>query len=830
MGEQVEKRFTWVLKNFSDLQGEPTYSRPFVFAGCNWHIIAYPKGYEKCRHLSLFLGIVNPESLPSGWRRELKFRLSLVNKLWRSETKELEGQQWFDTSSAAWGFKEFIPLSTVRYRDNKFLVGDKLVIVAELHVFPLVVVPTLKIIEPLSCNEVGSQVADVSAGKSASQEKVVFDVSLEIPCVDAFKEGLDDDDDDDGASEKGLDVDEEDASEECSDDDVASEENVDGGSSSATEVGSDDGDASEEGSDDDDALEEGSDDDGSEEGQIDDGTREKSHLNQSISLKDGSLTVGNCGMRCNNVASETEVSNVDYDDAPIEDPGDDDVTEKILFLYSFTLFSLLQVESFLPLSKVWWHLMDHNITIIAELDVMPAILLPGEPANIIKEFQTVKETTDVNGFEVLSSQVKSVKRIFERYPDIAVEFNAKNQHLRNACMNFLLSLVETLCQSLEKLSNEDLVEADIALTYLKDAGFKVEWLEKKLDQLKDKKEKEQSCLARLQEIEENLQKLKQKCSELDVLAEDEKAELSATRTALSFDDLLIACRGIMVKNLRKKITWTIKNFSSLRCEELYSDPFVAGGCKWRLNAFPKGNNVGYLFLFLEVADYKSLPSGWRRQARYLLNIVNQSSSKRSRQTDKERWFEENAIGWGFPSMISLDEINAKDSGFLVNGELKIVVEIDLLEIIGKVDVNGFHLLPSQVESVSRIFENHPETASEVHLKNPNLRTGYMNLLLSLIDTLYQSPQQLPKDDLGEAFYALECLTDAGFKLDWLEKKISQVSEIKEKEKNGEIRRQEIEKELKDLKHKCSDVEAQLEKEKSEALAAKTPISFDDIVQ
>lgn len=71
-------------------------------------------------------------------------------------------------------------------------------------------------------------------------------------------------------------------------------------------------------------------------------------------------------------------------------------------------------------------------------------------------------------------------------------------------MDFLLSLIETLCQSLEELSSEDLVEADVALTYLKDAGFKVEWLEKKLDHVKVKKEKEQFCVARLQEMEDSL--------------------------------------------------------------------------------------------------------------------------------------------------------------------------------------------------------------------------------------------------------------------------------------------------------------------------------------
>lgn len=96
----------------------------------------------------------------------------------------------------------------------------------------------------------------------------------------------------------------------------------------------------------------------------------------------------------------------------------------------------------------------------------------------------------------------------------------------------------TLCQSLEKLSNEDLVEADIALTYSKDTGFKVDWVENKLDQLKEKKEKEQLGLAQLQEMEETILKWKEHCSALQTLAEEEKADLSAIRTALSFDDLV----------------------------------------------------------------------------------------------------------------------------------------------------------------------------------------------------------------------------------------------------------------------------------------------------
>ncbi|KAG7628968.1 MATH/TRAF domain [Arabidopsis thaliana x Arabidopsis arenosa] len=158
-------------------------------------------------------------------------------------------------------------------------------------------------------------------------------------------------------------------------------------------------------------------------------------------------------------------------------------------------------------------------------------------ASDVFEDSSTQGKVDVNGFQVLPSQVEYVRSIFERHPDIAVEFRAKNQHLRTSCMIFLLSLIETLCQSLEELSNEDLVEADIALTYVKDAGFKVDWLEKKLDQVKEKKEKELSDMVQLQEMEDHLLKLKQSCSDLDDLVVKKKDELSVTRSPLSFDDV-----------------------------------------------------------------------------------------------------------------------------------------------------------------------------------------------------------------------------------------------------------------------------------------------------
>ncbi|KAH0892607.1 hypothetical protein HID58_055036 [Brassica napus] len=86
-----------------------------------------------------------------------------------------------------------------------------------------------------------------------------------------------------------------------------------------------------------------------------------------------------------------------------------------------------------------------------------------------------------------------------------------------------------------------------------------------------------------------------------------------------------------------------------------------------------------------------------------------------------------------------------------------------------------------------------------------------------------SPQEVFQDDLSDAYAALGFMRDAGFKLDWLEKKLYEVSERK---KNEEAGLKEMEEDLRDLKHKCSDMEALANEEK---VSAKTPISFDDVV-
>ncbi|KAM0846886.1 hypothetical protein ACQ4PT_055394 [Festuca glaucescens] len=76
-----------------------------------------------------------------------------------------------------------------------------------------------------------------------------------------------------------------------------------------------------------------------------------------------------------------------------------------------------------------------------------------------------------------------------------------------------------------------------------------------------------------------------------------------------------------------RFTWTIENLSRVNAKKLYSETFVVGSFKWRVLIFPRGNNVEFLSMYLDVADSSVLPYGWTRYAQFSLSVVNQIHSK-----------------------------------------------------------------------------------------------------------------------------------------------------------------------------------------------------------
>ncbi|OWM79004.1 MATH domain and coiled-coil domain-containing protein At3g58410-like [Punica granatum] len=129
-----------------------------------------------------------------------------------------------------------------------------------------------------------------------------------------------------------------------------------------------------------------------------------------------------------------------------------------------------------------------------------------------------------------------------------------------------------------------------------------------------------------------------------------------------------------------KFTWTLENFSRLNVRKLYSDEFTAGGCKWRLLVFPKGNNVDYVSIYLDVPDASTLPSGWRREAQFSLIMVNQNHQSSSTRKGSRHTFKAGEADWGFTSFKPLAELHTHINGFLVNDALIVEAEVDVLAV------------------------------------------------------------------------------------------------------------------------------------------------------
>ncbi|KAI7992799.1 Ubiquitin carboxyl-terminal hydrolase 12 [Camellia lanceoleosa] len=166
-----------------------------------------------------------------------------------------------------------------------------------------------------------------------------------------------------------------------------------------------------------------------------------------------------------------------------------------------------------------------------------------------------------------------------------------------------------------------------------------------------------------------------------------------------------------------RFTWTIENFSRVNTKKHYSEVFVVGGYKWRVLIFPKGNNVDYLSMYLDVADSATLPYGWSRYAQFSLAVVNQFHGKLTIRKDTQHQFNARESDWGFTSFMPLSELYDPSRGFLVNDTCVIEADVAVRRIIDY-----------------WTYDSKKETGY-VGLKNQGA-TCYMN---SLLQTLYHIP-------------------------------------------------------------------------------------------
>ncbi|CAA7032753.1 unnamed protein product [Microthlaspi erraticum] len=262
---------------------------------------------------------------------------------------------------------------------------------------------------------------------------------------------------------------------------------------------------------------------------------------------------------------------------------------------------------------------------------------------------------------------------------------------------------------------------------------------------------------------------------------------------------------------RTSFTFEIDNFSE-KGTAISSPTFSSGSCEWLIVVSTRVDSAcESLCLDLGVAYPESLRLGWKRRARFSFSLLNQSCKELQRTSEscslffaqKSRW------GWSFP----LEQIQA--NGVLEKNKLRVKVEVKVVEVVDEgvvtgnetFDFHGFQVLCSQAASVSQHFRNYPDFAVNVRTKNQLVKTTYMNILLGLIETLNKPPDSLSETELNNALSELLELTEAGFKLNWLMKKLIEVS-LEWTKENGDVCRVQV------LREHIKNLEVEMEKEKA----------------
>ncbi|XP_043704401.1 protein RESTRICTED TEV MOVEMENT 3-like [Telopea speciosissima] len=120
----------------------------------------------------------------------------------------------------------------------------------------------------------------------------------------------------------------------------------------------------------------------------------------------------------------------------------------------------------------------------------------------------------------------------------------------------------------------------------------------------------------------------------------------------------------------------IKSFSLLSnssLERYYSGDFEAGGYKWKLCLYPKGdkeeNVEGHISLYLEMSETDSLSPGWEVHALLRFLVLDQRRDKYLTLQDAKgrvKRFRASKTQCGFNRLITLNQFNDPTNGYLVN--------------------------------------------------------------------------------------------------------------------------------------------------------------------
>ncbi|XP_065635173.1 MATH domain and coiled-coil domain-containing protein At3g58370 isoform X1 [Quercus suber] len=129
-------------------------------------------------------------------------------------------------------------------------------------------------------------------------------------------------------------------------------------------------------------------------------------------------------------------------------------------------------------------------------------------------------------------------------------------------------------------------------------------------------------------------------------------------------------------------------------EKYESGVFEAGGHKWRLSLYPKGNKkmngTGHISLYLAIVETENLPFGWEIYVNFKLFVFDQIRDKYLTIHDADdnssiKRFHDMKTEWGFTKFLPLDTFNDVSHGYLVNDCCLFGVEVFVHKHSGKLE-------------------------------------------------------------------------------------------------------------------------------------------------
>ncbi|TYJ15918.1 hypothetical protein E1A91_A10G215200v1 [Gossypium mustelinum] len=119
---QVAK-VTWRIENFSSMKDGKHCSEIFTVDGNNWQLWIYPKG-DTVGFLSIYLHFAGSANLASKWTRHAHFRIAVIDRLDRKNSKTRGIALKFEAKKTTWGFRSLLSLTELRKPERGYLLND----------------------------------------------------------------------------------------------------------------------------------------------------------------------------------------------------------------------------------------------------------------------------------------------------------------------------------------------------------------------------------------------------------------------------------------------------------------------------------------------------------------------------------------------------------------------------------------------------------------------------------------------------------------------------------------------------------------------------------